>query len=118
MTTQEFRLPRPGATDLVFEGEMLVDRSSREGRQPRWTEIRIYRTVGGMYVTEMVGRSDVAGERDRVSVNVSRTPGGVRKGVSRTDGDRTWLTEFALECLDEAAERDDGLAHVTEDRIT
>lgn len=47
---------RDGSRLLTFEGELLGSISSRRD-DPRWTEMAVYRTVGGSYVLEKVGRS-------------------------------------------------------------
>jgi hypothetical protein len=49
---------RDGSRLLQFEGEVLGSISSQR-EDPRWTEITLYRTVGGFYVLEKVGRSVV-----------------------------------------------------------
>lgn len=45
-----------GSRLLTFEGELLGSISS-ERDDPRWTEMTLYRTAGGQYVLEKVGRS-------------------------------------------------------------
>jgi hypothetical protein len=109
---RRFRLSRPGQLDLVFDGELLAEVASKdEPDQPRWTEIRVYKTATDKYVTELVGKSVVPGERDRININVAETPHAVIDGLHRTrpsDGLR-YLTKLGLEALDEAAERDPSL---------
>lgn len=48
-----------GAKLLTFEGELLAHISSRRPHSPRWTEMSMYRTRGGTYVYEKIGRSRV-----------------------------------------------------------
>lgn len=48
---------RDGARLLTFEGELLGFISSEEAGKARWTEMSIYKTVGGSYILEKVGRS-------------------------------------------------------------
>jgi hypothetical protein len=51
---------RDGATRVVeFDGQLLAEVSSRRANAPRWTELRLYKTDGGMYVLEKVGASVV-----------------------------------------------------------
>lgn len=103
-----FRIPRPGQVDLAFNGTLLTDQSSQDDR-PRWTEIRIYRTESGKWVTEQVGRSEVRGEVDRYAVAVCDTPVTVRTSLQPNG----YLTELALEALDRAAEADPDLGAIT-----
>lgn len=49
---------RDGQTRVVnFDGEMLAEVNTRRDNGPRWTEQRLYKTLGGMYVLEKIGRS-------------------------------------------------------------
>lgn len=50
---------RDGAKHLTFEGALLAHISSRRPSSPRWTEMSLYRTAGGTYVYEKIGRSRV-----------------------------------------------------------
>lgn len=50
---------RDGSRLLTFDGELLGRISSQRPNVPRWTEMSIYKTVGGSYVLEKVGRSIV-----------------------------------------------------------
>lgn len=44
---------------LTFNGVLLAEASSRRRDASRWTELRLYQTVGGSYVLEKIGRSVV-----------------------------------------------------------
>ncbi len=48
---------RDGARKLNFEGDQLGHVTTRRPSSPRWTELTLYRTVGGSYVFEKIGRS-------------------------------------------------------------
>lgn len=48
---------RDGHRLLTFDGQLLASVSSRDGDKDRWTEMRVYRTNGGSYILEKVGRS-------------------------------------------------------------
>lgn len=50
---------RDGDRKLQFEGILLGRSSSRRGDAPRWTDISLYKTLGGSYVLEKIGRSIV-----------------------------------------------------------
>lgn len=123
-----YRLTRAGAVDLVFEGECLADVSSRDGSaQQRWSEVRIYRTASGRYVTGMTGRSVVPGEVDRIDVKVVERAeeigaalsrrGNDRNTVNPGDPNRPYLTELALEAMALAGEQDDAIAAVLVERV-
>jgi hypothetical protein len=68
----------------------------------RWTEIRIYRTNSGKWVTEMVGRTKHSHEVDRRKATVCETAEQVPTSLPRT-GSTNYLTHLALEALREAA---------------
>jgi hypothetical protein len=51
---------RDGNTRVIeFDGDMLAEVSSRRAQNPRWTELRLYRTDAGVYVLEKIGASVV-----------------------------------------------------------
>jgi hypothetical protein len=118
MTT--FTLTRPGDVDLVFDGELLADLTSRDHPdQERWTEVRIYRTASGKYVAEQVGKSTVDGERDRGNVRVvddaSHLPGALKRKM-RGKG-TPYLTDLAFQALEEAGTKDEAIAETLTERI-
>jgi hypothetical protein len=106
-----YRIERSGALDLEFDGELLADVSSRLDKQPRWTTVRIYRTSTGRYVTEVLGQSEIRGERERREVHVVDNAPDVIKALHRKseDGTRSYLTKTALDALDEAATKEPSL---------
>lgn len=118
--TGTFRVARKDNADLVFDGELLADLTSRDARQLRWTEIRIYRADSGRYVTEMIGRTAVPGEYDRVTVDLFERPEEVRKGLLRPRRgvpDKFYLTDLAIEAIEIAAETYPELLASLEERI-
>ena len=48
---------RDGHRLLTFDGHRLATISSRDGEKDRWTEMSVYKTAGGSYILEKVGRS-------------------------------------------------------------
>lgn len=44
---------------IEFEGELIAEASTERQDDPRWTEIKIYRTDAGRYVVHRTGRSVV-----------------------------------------------------------
>jgi hypothetical protein len=121
-----YRLIRPGAVDLVFDGVLLAERSSRrpgDESQTHWTEMRLYRTASGKYVTEVIGRTTIADQVDRIKVVVHDRIGTIRAGLARrgrskeTDQMVTYLPDMAIGLLEEAAEADPKLRPETAERI-
>lgn len=113
-----FRLPRPATVDLVFDGELLADVSSKDDPgQTHWTEIRIYRTDSGRYVGETVGLSALPHQRPRITVRVVDTAAEVKQALERRDPNRTYMTDLALDAIAEAAKNDPAVAAAGEERI-
>ena len=48
---------RDGNRLLTFDGKLLASITSRETGKDRWTEMRVFKTTGGSYILEKVGRS-------------------------------------------------------------
>lgn len=49
---------RDGSRLLTFDGELLASISSRDSEaKDRWTDMAVYKTAGGSYILEKVGRS-------------------------------------------------------------
>lgn len=123
--TRTFSLRRAGDVDLVFDGVCLVDVSSRKGqRQQNWTEIRIYRVVDGRYVTEVIGKTAVRDQTDRIKVTVVDAAADVMEALKRVADGRTelpkgttYLTSFALDALQQAAIQDEALAVTLVERL-
>ena len=70
---EAFVVRRDGAANLQFRGELVAEASSSpdrarsgfSGNTGRWTELALYRTVGGNYVCSQIGRTQWQGEHDR-----------------------------------------------------
>jgi hypothetical protein len=118
-TMPEFRVYRPKDIDLLFDGELLAEVSSRESEeQDRWTEIRIYRTTSGKYVTEEIGRTTVPDEVDIWDTRVHEDPHGIVKALRRRRADgRHFFTYTTLEAFDQAIAADPSLAQVLVEKI-
>lgn len=107
---QRFKLERQTDIPLSFEGELLADETSRDQPdQPQWQEIRIYRTVTGKYVTEMVGETVIPGQRVFRTVNVYDDAADVRQGLYRMKNGRKFLNDLAQDALRIAGDRDPGI---------
>lgn len=113
----EYRIPRDADVDLVFDGALLVDLSSRVDGMNRWTETRIYKTDSGQWVTEVVGKTTVIGEVDRYTVAVHRKPEKVRLGLMRRVGSEQYLTDMGRRALHAAAQVDPDLVPGLTERI-
>lgn len=109
-----FRLQRTGNVDLVFDGELLAEQSTREDGAQRWAELRIWRTDTGKYVTQRLGRSIVPGEVDKIVTRIVNDPANIAEALMSRQGDATFLSNFALDALAEAARKDPALDQTTE----
>ena len=74
---KEYVLKRDNGKDVRFKGKRLAAVDSRDHKRSRqydvrarWTEMAMYKTEGGSYIVSITGRSDVAGEVDRLKVEV------------------------------------------------
>lgn len=114
---EHFIVERWDQPAVEFDGVLLAERSSRTDNEPRWQEVRIYRTSTGKYVTEVVGRSTVEGESDILNVRIYRKAEKVRLGLYRRHGGREFLTDTAFEALEEAAQKDPGIVVLDTERI-
>ena len=69
-------------------GDLLAKVSGRRGKKPRWTELRLWRTLDGLYAIEKVGRSMVIGERDRLTAWICGDLAHVRQSAGK--GPLSW----------------------------
>jgi len=82
---EKYIITRDGEQDLKFEGELIASASSSpesargdySGSVGRWTELRLYRTKGGKYVCQSIGRTQWQGEHDRCKGAVCADAAGV-----------------------------------------
>lgn len=123
--TKSFRLRRIGAVDLSFDGTLLGEATTRQRGDSRWLDLRIYRTSTGRYVIEEAGAT-TDDPRPRAAVTVVDGPTGVRRALTKQGEPRDparagetveYLTNVALDALDEAADRDPAIAEVIVDTI-
>jgi EXLDI family protein len=98
----------------TFTGELLADESNREDDETRWTEVRIWRTDDRQYVVQRTVRSAHPGEEDRFSGAVLERPHKVKWALR---WGKTYLTDLALDALDQAGTRDPELAAASVERI-
>lgn len=43
--------------EIEFHGQLLAEVSSRQPNKDRWTELRVYKSDTGKYITESVGQT-------------------------------------------------------------
>lgn len=94
---KEYLLQPSEGSDIKFIGKEVKRISSRDYMDTapsRWTELVVYQTRGGNYVSETIGRSIVPGEVDRSSAASTPTKEDVRKFF----GDR-WLAKYLYDDL-------------------
>lgn len=113
----EFRLSRHDDVDLVFEGKLLSEVSSHRDGMAHWSEIRVYRTDSGQWVTEVVGRTTKPGEVDRSTVVAHKQPEHVRTALMRNRDGARFLTNMGRKALFDAAQTDPALEPALTERI-
>ena len=70
-----FTIPVNNSPDIRFVGKKIAETSSSKhrasefysGKTGRWTELHLYKTKGGKYVCQQIGRTEWIGEYDRYS---------------------------------------------------
>lgn len=105
----------PVVKPLEFDGWLLATLDSRDahvhGRDPdRWTELSVWATTTGTWVTAWVGRSNKPGEEQRRTVTVCATPAEVLDGLSHPVNGR--ITRIAVALIEQAARVDARLAEL------
>lgn len=79
---ETFTLTIDNAPDIRFTGELIgsaksssnnATGSSYSGQTGRWTELSLYKTVGGKLICHQIGRTQWASEKDRFSGKVCST---------------------------------------------
>lgn len=68
-------LERTGKADISFKGKELANSTSNpDGVKQRWTEMKVFKTISGKYITQVLGLSKIKGEVTRSTVNIADTP--------------------------------------------
>lgn len=82
MTNDTITLSVDNKPDIRFTGECIgaasssdnnASGSSYSGSTGRWTELKLYKTIGGRYICHQVGRTRWQGERDLYKAKVCET---------------------------------------------
>jgi hypothetical protein len=77
----KFTIERDNDRDLNFTGEIIGSASSSPNNASsnysretgRWSELNLYKTAGGKFVAQSIGRTQWQGEHDRYSAMVCNT---------------------------------------------
>ncbi len=74
-SNKQIVLPRTGKPNLSFKGkELAASTTNPDGIKQRWAEMKVFKTVSGKYVTQILGFSTVKGEVTRSTVKIADTP--------------------------------------------
>jgi hypothetical protein len=97
---QKVRLAVSHGPDTHFDGKLIHSFSTqnREGSKSRWTELRLWETRGGAWVTESVGCSTHGNEREIREVAVIEDQPGYPLLVMAAWGWTSASKAFAREC--------------------
>lgn len=116
-TSKYVHLDRVGQVPLEFDGWLLAQESSHPGVDGplRWSEVRIWRTVAGMWIVETLGKSTHPGEVTRQRVTVTYDPEGVFDALKHPGSGRVQGNFY--DALVEAARHDPGLRPALVERV-
>jgi len=104
----EVRVQRTGLGPLVFTGTLLARSSSKRVGKDRWTELELYVTEAGNYVSAVIGQTTRPSEEIRYAALSHTTPEAAIQSFFAKGQGRLSLP--ALDLLDEASEKDARLA--------
>lgn len=68
---RSYLLPNDNAPDLSFDGSVIATVSSRKNEGPRserWTVLILYKTDGGLFVCQRIGKTTMPGEIEKSEV--------------------------------------------------
>lgn len=98
----EIRLKRDNNTDLVFTGRLVARVTSDPSEfGGRWTELKVYETRGGQYVSQSLGLTEIPGEHDRSVCLVSTTLEAAAE-FFKVKGRATWLSREMYKSIGKA----------------
>ena len=105
---EKFTLTRDGERDLTFTGETIASASSSpesargdySGSVGRWTELHLYRTKGGKYVCQSIGRTQWQGEHDRFKAAVCDDAAGVCEFFGASRLAKELFDEAGIDCAE------------------
>lgn len=68
-------LERTNKAGIEFKGRLLASSTSDPHKiKSRWTEIKLFKSVEGKFITQILGLSNVKGEVTRSTVKIAETP--------------------------------------------
>jgi hypothetical protein len=106
-----YELPDADGSVTTFDGELLGSGSSARPGHDRWSEVHIYKTLGGTYLVHKIGRSARPGEVDRFTLHTCTEPQGVVESCKTSDSEGVlFFTRVARDALDAARKEDDELS--------
>ena len=56
---KKYRIKKSQLDVIEFEGRLISEATTEHPSNPRWTEIKIYKTLGGRYIVQRIGKSVV-----------------------------------------------------------
>ena len=71
---EEFTIKNDDAPDIRFKGEELAKASSATNNSTRWHVLKLWKTGGGKYICQQIGRTQWQGEVDRYKAAVCTSP--------------------------------------------
>lgn len=97
-----FTVQRRDGAALIFDGTLLANFTTAGDGFARWSELRIYRTEAGTYVTEQLGCSRIPGETTFRKVFSCEDQAAVVRSLRRNGKRGPYLTDLALDALEAA----------------
>jgi hypothetical protein len=94
--TENFVLKRDGERNLSFTGQLIADYSDKGYNSSRWTDYRLYQTVGGKYIFESEYITLWQGEQDGHSAIVFDNIARLVKFLEDNYGMSDMVKEFAV----------------------
>jgi hypothetical protein len=109
---QVFNLEDADGSKTEFKGWRLGSgTSNHSGTQRRWSELHVYKTVGGNYLVHKIGRSVAPGEVNRYTLHISEGPDGAVESCKTSDKDSAlFFTRVARDALEQAIAEDPELS--------
>jgi len=83
---QEYNIARMGFAPLRFVGELIGKGTTQDQTSTRWTEVTLYRAVGGKYVAGIDHRTQSQGESMSTDAQAFATPRGAIDFLKREGG--------------------------------
>lgn len=99
-----------------------ANRGDHGCRRCRWFEVRLYRrrrpdepSVPWEYKVELIGRTTVVGEVDRVRVETTTSPHAIVDFLALGDPGKRYIPKVSRKALHEAGDQDEAIADALDD---